>query len=81
MQINLNIVLLAIIIVALFVLIKKTNQKPKVKKVITYEEQHPSYRPFYTPFHGYDIREMLPPSRRTYMRYPYYATRYGIFVR
>ena len=81
MQFNLNIVLLAIIIAALFVLIKRTKPKTEVKTEVTYEEQHPEYRPFYTPFHGYDIREMLPPSRRTYMRYPYYATRYGIFVR
>ena len=52
-------------------------KKEKEEAIIEYTpEQHPIY-----PFIQYDIREALPPSRRTYMRYPYYASRYGMFMR
>lgn len=65
------ILLLTIIIVLLF---QKKIVKPQIIKYV--EKQHPSY-----PFVQYDIREVLPPSRRTYMRYPYYFHRNGVLIR
>jgi hypothetical protein len=68
--------LILIIFVLLGAMILKQMSKPKVVKKYYVEPQHPIY-----PFIQYDIREVLPPSRRTYMRYPYYFHRNGMFMR
>ena len=68
--------LLVIIFVLMGAILMNMRQKPKIIKKVYVEQQHPTY-----PFIQYDIREVLPPSRRTYMRYPYYAHRYGMFMR
>jgi hypothetical protein len=73
---KLNQTLLIVLIVVVVVIFMNKLQKPKVIKKVVVQQQHPTY-----PFVQYDIREALPPSRRTYMRYPYYATRYGMFIR
>ena len=53
------------------------NAKREDTVVIEYTQQkHPIY-----PFIQYDIREVLPPSMKNYLRYPYYASRYGIYMR
>ena len=74
MKVN-QILLIVLIVVITSVFLMKIRKR-KVTTKIYVEQQHPHY-----PLVSYDIREMLPPSRRTYMRYPYYASRYGIFIR
>ena len=72
-----NKTLFIILIVVLTTVILQKLQKPnKIIKKIIVKDQHPRY-----PFVQYDIRETLAPSRRTYMRYPYYASRYGMYMR
>lgn len=71
--------LLTITILILLIIIV-LRVKNKVKREVEVEYVAPSQHPIY-PFIQYDIREVLPPSRRTYMRYPYYFHRYGIFSR
>ena len=73
---KLNQILLITSIGILLMLINKPKPKQVVKEEVVYQDQHPRY-----PFVQYDIREALPPSRRTYMRYPYYFHRYGIYQR
>lgn len=74
MKFDSNFILLIIIAILIIVIIQKI--KPKQIQEIHIEEEHPQY-----PFVQYDIREVLAPSRRTYLRYPYYPHRYGIFMR
>ena len=73
---DLNKTLLILLIIVLIVAIMQSRKKPQVIKKVYVEQQHPIY-----PRIQYDIREVLPPARRTYLRYPYYATRYGVYVR
>ena len=73
---KLNQILLIVLIVVITSTFLMKMKKPNVVNKVYVEKQHPHY-----PLVSYDIREMLPPSRRTYMRYPYYATKYGMFMR
>ena len=73
---TLQILLILLIAIIVMLIFQKSVMKPKIIKKYFIDQQHPIY-----PFVQYDIREILPPSRRTYMRYPYYATRSGILIR
>ena len=70
---NLNQLLLITLIIVLIMIIFKDKKRPQIiKKYITEIQQQPIQ---------YDIRETLAPARRVYMRYPYYLTRSGTFLR
>jgi len=78
MKLNQILIVVLIVIITSFFMVK-IKKKPTVTKVYIeqqYQQQHSQY-----PHMRYDIREILPPSRRNYMRYPYYASHYGMFMR
>lgn len=72
--------ILLIIVIVTFLVLFLTRMIASAKQEEVEIEYVPQQHPIY-PFVQHDIREVLAPSRRTYMRYPYYATRYGIFMR
>lgn len=73
--IQILLIIIIIVFVMLFIIRSKQRQTKTIIKYIP-TSQHPIY-----PFINYDIREVLPPSRRTYLRYPYYFHRNGIYLR
>ena len=69
--------LIALLVIVVMLGMRKVLPPQVQTETVEYvERQHPNY-----PLIEYDIREALPPSRRTYMRYPYYFSRYGIYSR
>ena len=72
--------LLLILLIIAFTIIFATRLVSKAKNEKIVIEYAPQQHPIY-PFIQYDIREARPPSRRTYMRYPYYAKRYSMLMR
>lgn len=76
MKLNQVLLIILIVILVVTIMLKLQPKQPKVIKKVYVEDQQPRY-----PFVQYDIREVLPPSRRTYLRYPFYFHRYGIYHR
>jgi len=76
MKVNQILMIVLIVVITSTFMMKMKKQAVTKVYVEQQEQQHPRY-----PLISYDIREMLAPSRRTYMKYPYYASRYGMFMR